>query len=44
MREVVDAITRKEVTFVCDEAITFFRDIFDRTLRALDGERTIGSA
>ena len=36
MREVVDAITRKEVTFVCDEAITFFRDIFDRTLRALD--------
>ena len=36
MREVVDAITRKEVPFVCDEAITFFRDIFDRTLRALD--------
>jgi magnesium transporter len=36
MREVVDAITRKEVPFVCDSAITFFRDIFDRTLRALD--------
>ena len=36
MREVVDAISRKEVAFVCDEAIIFFRDIFDRTLRALD--------
>jgi magnesium transporter len=36
MREVVDAISRKEVPFVCDEAIVFFRDVFDRTLRALD--------
>jgi magnesium transporter len=36
MREVVDAISRKEVSFVCDDAIVFFRDIFDRTLRALD--------
>ena len=36
MREVVDAISRKEVPFVCEEAIVFFRDVFDRTLRALD--------
>jgi magnesium transporter len=36
MREVVDAIGRKEVPFVHEDALIHFRDLYDRTLRVLD--------
>jgi magnesium transporter len=36
MREVVDAIARKELPFVCDEALVHFRDLYDRLLRVVD--------
>jgi magnesium transporter len=36
MREVLDAITRKEVPFVGEDALVHFRDLADRMLRVLD--------
>ncbi len=36
MRDVVNAIIRKEITFVDDEAIVHFHDIYDRVLRVVD--------
>ncbi|MEX2099789.1 MAG: magnesium/cobalt transporter CorA [Acidimicrobiia bacterium] len=36
MREVLDAITRKDVPFVCEESISHFRELHDRVLRVLD--------
>jgi magnesium transporter len=36
LREVVDAIIRRDVRFVSDEAVTHFHDIYDRLLRVLD--------
>ena len=36
MREVLDAITRKDVPFVCEESIPHFRELHDRVLRMLD--------
>jgi magnesium transporter len=36
MREVVNAIIRKEIDFVDDEAIVYFHDIYDRVLRVGD--------
>jgi magnesium transporter len=36
MREVVDAIARKELPFVCDDALVHFRDLYDRLLRVID--------
>ena len=36
MREVVNAIIRREIDFVDDEAIVHFHDIYDRVLRVVD--------
>lgn len=36
MREVANAIIRKEITFVDDAAIVHFHDIYDRVLRVID--------
>jgi hypothetical protein len=36
MRDVVNAIIRKEITFVDDEAIVHFHDVYDRVLRVVD--------
>ena len=36
MREVANAIIRKEIAFVDDEAIVHFHDIYDRVLRVVD--------
>jgi magnesium transporter len=36
MREVIDAIIRKDVPFVSEEAVTHFHDVYDRLLRVLD--------
>jgi magnesium transporter len=36
MREVLDAISRKDVPFVCEESIVHFRELHDRLLRVLD--------
>jgi magnesium transporter len=36
MREVLDAMARKEMPFVCDEALVHFRDLYDRLLRVID--------
>jgi magnesium transporter len=36
LREVVDAIIRRDVPFISSEAITHFHDIYDRLLRVLD--------
>ncbi len=36
MREVVNAVIRKEITFVSDEAIVHFHDVYDRVLRIVD--------
>jgi len=36
MREVLDAISRKDIEFVCEESIPHFRELHDRLLRVLD--------
>jgi len=36
MREVLDAISRKDMPFVCEESIPHFRELHDRLLRVLD--------
>jgi magnesium transporter len=36
MREVIDAIARKELPFVCEAALPHFHDLYDRLLRVLD--------
>ena len=36
MREVLDAVSRKDVPFVCEESIAHFRELYDRLLRVLD--------
>jgi magnesium transporter len=36
MREVLNAISRREVPYVDDEALVHFRDLYDRTLRVVD--------
>ena len=36
MREVLDAVSRKDVPFVCEESIPHFRELHDRLLRVLD--------
>jgi len=36
MRDVVNAIIRKEIAFVGDDAIVHFHDIYDRVLRVVD--------
>jgi magnesium transporter len=36
VRDVVNAITRREVAFVSDEAIVHFQDLYDRLLRVID--------
>jgi len=36
MREVIDAVARKELPFVCEESLVHFRDLYDRLLRVVD--------
>ena len=36
MREVLNAIIRREVAFVSEEAIVHFQDLYDRLLRVID--------
>ncbi len=36
LRDVVNAVVRKEISFVSDEAIVHFHDVYDRVLRVVD--------
>jgi len=36
MRDVLDAISRRDLPFICEESITHYRELYDRLLRVLD--------